>query len=108
MIFLEHNSHFLNVSCEYNANFFCHRVMLTIGCPMKFHNYPMDTQTCRLALQSFGYDLNHNFYQWLRPPRIRRDINLDNHEIKMTHFNFTYSSEGKENIITPSQDCTRP
>jgi len=70
-------------------------VMLTIGCPMKFHNYPMDTQTCRLALQSFGYDLNHNFYQWLRPPRIRRDINLDNHEIKMTHFNFTYSSEGK-------------
>ena len=79
--------------------FFCDRVMLTIGCPMKFHNYPMDTQTCRLALQSFGYDLNHNFYQWLRPPRIRRDINLDNHEIKMTHFNFTYSSEGKENIF---------
>ena len=45
---------------------------------------------------SVGYDIVYNRYRWLRPPHIHEDINLDNHEVNIEHYNFTYTSgEGK-------------
>ncbi len=29
-----------------------YRLMLTIGCPMAFQDYPMDQQVCNLEMQS--------------------------------------------------------
>ena len=47
-------------------------------------------------LISVGYDIFYNRYKWLRPPHIHEDINLDNHEVNIEHYNFTYTSgEGK-------------
>ena len=37
------------------------RMMLTIGCPMKFHHYPMDKQECNLTLQSCKFNIT---YKW--------------------------------------------
>ena len=71
-----------------------HRVMLTIGCPMKFPNYPIDTQICRLKLQSFGYDTNHNTFSWARPPKLVSK-HQDNHRVKMDQCNFTTTEDGK-------------
>eukprot|EP00094_Tigriopus_californicus_P012955 TCALIF_12527-PA protein Name:"Similar to GABRG2 Gamma-aminobutyric acid receptor subunit gamma-2 (Gallus gallus)" AED:0.08 eAED:0.08 QI:200/0.57/0.87/0.87/0.57/0.62/8/750/241 len=68
--------------------------MVTIGCPMSFHIYPMDQQTCRLELQSFGYSLQYNNYTWRRKPFLKRDTVLDNHNVKIAHYEFTYTSDG--------------
>ena len=45
---------------------------------------------------SVGYDIHYNTYHWLRSPHIQKDINLDNHEVNIAEYNFTYTSgEGK-------------
>ena len=38
-------------------DFFIFRFLLTIGCPMAFHNYPMDLQECNLKMQSCKYHI---------------------------------------------------
>ena len=45
-----------------------------------------------------GYDIAYNTYRWLRPPHIHKDINLDNHEVNIKEYKFTYKSgEGNNN-----------
>ena len=41
--------------------FFIFRFLLTIGCPMAFHNYPMDLQECNLKMQSCKYHYTYFF-----------------------------------------------
>ena len=57
-----HTYFFLKKKCEHDffqfvqkCDNFCSRFLLTIGCPMAFHNYPMDLQECNLKLQSCKY-----------------------------------------------------
>ena len=38
--------------------------------------------------------MNHNTYHWLRPPHIQKDINLDNHEVDIKEYNFSYVLDG--------------
>ena len=42
-----------------------------------------------------SHDVNHNTYHWLRPPHIQKDINLDNHEVDIKEYNFSYVLDGK-------------
>ena len=42
-----------------------------------------------------SHDIDHNTYHWLRPPHIQKNINLDNHEVDIKEYNFTYELEGK-------------
>lgn len=44
------------------------RISLTASCPMKLQNYPMDTQICRLYLQSFTYSVKTVKFQWHPEP----------------------------------------
>jgi len=69
-------------------------MMLTVGCPMNFHHYPMDKQMCILSLQSFGYDITFNQYHWYRPPSLHDNIILDNHDVGIEQYQDTYVSEG--------------
>ena len=39
-----------------------------------------------------GYDIEYNTYHWQRKPHIQEDINLDNHEVDIVEYNFTYAS----------------
>ena len=42
-----------------------------------------------------SHDINHNTYHWLREPHIQKDIILDNHEVQIREYNFTYELDGK-------------
>jgi len=72
--------------------------MLTIGCPMSFHQYPMDQQTCYLKMQSFGYDITYFNYSWLRDPHLKTAIHLDNHDVEIvpTTFDNSGNDEGEK------------
>ena len=41
-----------------------------------------------------SHDINHNTYHWLSPPHIQQAINLDNHEVDIKEYNFTYELDG--------------
>uniref|UniRef100_A0A3P9MUW2 Glycine receptor, alpha 4b n=1 Tax=Poecilia reticulata TaxID=8081 RepID=A0A3P9MUW2_POERE len=41
------------------------RLTLTLSCPMDLKNFPMDSQTCIMQLESFGYTMNDLIFEWL-------------------------------------------
>uniref|UniRef100_A0A3P8WAS7 Glycine receptor, alpha 4b n=1 Tax=Cynoglossus semilaevis TaxID=244447 RepID=A0A3P8WAS7_CYNSE len=41
------------------------RLTLTLSCPMNLKNFPMDSQTCIMQLESFGYTMNDLIFEWL-------------------------------------------
>ena len=43
---------------------------------------------------SVGYNLAYNNYTWRRAPMLKQDINLDNHNVKIEEYTFTYKSDG--------------
>ena len=64
--------------------------MVTLACPMSFKHYPMDQQTCRIELQSFGYSNKEVNYTWMRKPILKPGINLDNYNVRIRHYSFHY------------------
>ncbi|XP_054984366.1 gamma-aminobutyric acid receptor subunit pi [Sorex araneus] len=42
------------------------RITTTVACNMDLSKYPMDTQTCKLQLESWGYDQDDVELSWLR------------------------------------------
>ena len=64
--------------------------MVTLACPMSFKHYPMDQQTCRIELQSFGYSNREVNYTWMRVPILKQGIMLDNYNIRIRHYSFHY------------------
>uniref|UniRef100_A0A8C8SMP8 Glycine receptor alpha 4 (pseudogene) n=1 Tax=Pelusios castaneus TaxID=367368 RepID=A0A8C8SMP8_9SAUR len=42
------------------------RLTLILSCPMDLKNFPMDTQTCTMQLESFGYTMNDLIFEWLQ------------------------------------------
>lgn len=40
------------------------RYTLKLSCPMNFRNFPMDTQTCRFEIESYGHKMTDIFYDW--------------------------------------------
>ena len=49
-----------------------------------------------IFFKTVSHDIDHNTYHWLRPPHIQKNINLDNHEVDIKEYNFTYELEGKQ------------
>uniref|UniRef100_A0A8C5RQE9 Gamma-aminobutyric acid receptor subunit pi n=1 Tax=Laticauda laticaudata TaxID=8630 RepID=A0A8C5RQE9_LATLA len=42
------------------------RITTTVACNMDLSKYPLDTQTCKLQMESWGYDENDVRFIWLR------------------------------------------
>ncbi|ETE71226.1 Gamma-aminobutyric acid receptor subunit pi, partial [Ophiophagus hannah] len=42
------------------------RITTTVACNMDLSKYPLDTQTCKLQMESWGYDENDVCFVWLR------------------------------------------
>ncbi|XP_025032158.1 gamma-aminobutyric acid receptor subunit pi [Python bivittatus] len=42
------------------------RITTTVACNMDLSKYPLDTQTCKLQMESWGYDENDVRFMWLR------------------------------------------
>ena len=49
-----------------------------------------------------GYDVTFNTYEWYRPPKLHKNIILDNHDVAIEAYNDTYISEG--NLIRTCQN----
>lgn len=43
--------------CNFQSSFFSYRITTTVACNMDLSKYPMDTQTCRLQLESCKYNI---------------------------------------------------
>ncbi|XP_036423628.1 glycine receptor, alpha 4a [Colossoma macropomum] len=41
------------------------RLSLILSCPTDLKNFPVDTQTCMMQLESFGYTMNEMVFEWL-------------------------------------------
>jgi len=44
--------------------FWASRVTVEANCLLDLHRYPMDSQTCKLVLESYGYTTRHLTYRW--------------------------------------------
>ncbi|XP_054836735.1 gamma-aminobutyric acid receptor subunit pi [Eublepharis macularius] len=42
------------------------RITTTVACNMDLSKYPLDTQTCKLQLESWGYDESDILFTWIR------------------------------------------
>ncbi|XP_056313605.1 glycine receptor, alpha 4b [Danio aesculapii] len=60
------------------------RLTLILSCPMDLKNFPMDTQTCTMQLESFGYTMNDLIFQWLDegPVQVADDLMLPQFVLK--------------------------
>ncbi|KAM8908024.1 glycine receptor, alpha 4a isoform 4-T4 [Spinachia spinachia] len=60
------------------------RLTLTLSCPMDLKNFPMDTQTCTMQLESFGYTMNDLIFEWLseNPVQVADDLTLPQFVLK--------------------------
>lgn len=49
------------------------KISATLSCPMVLHKYPLDTQTCPMTFESFGYTTTTLNLKWLSNPFGRAD-----------------------------------
>ncbi|XP_033112950.1 glycine receptor subunit alpha-2-like [Anneissia japonica] len=63
------------------------RLSLLLSCPMKFHQFPMDNQTCTLQLESYGYTTEDVIFTWREgtPVDISGDVELPTFSIVNLH-----------------------
>jgi len=53
------------------------KISATLSCPMKLQKYPLDTQTCPMMFESFGYTMDTMYFAWLDSPvQIDGDLQL--------------------------------
>ncbi|XP_068061529.1 gamma-aminobutyric acid receptor subunit pi-like isoform X3 [Anomalospiza imberbis] len=76
------------------------RITTTVACNMDLSKYPMDTQTCRLQLESWGYDENDVTFAWLRG-------NDSVHGIEKLRLS-QYTVEHYHTLVSKSQQETAP
>ena len=60
--------HELDKMCMMEFIIFCRHLLVTFTCPMKLHNYPMDTQSCPIMIESFGQTMDKLQFVWLENP----------------------------------------
>ncbi|KAM4620320.1 glycine receptor, alpha 4b [Polymixia lowei] len=60
------------------------RLTLILSCPMDLKNFPMDSQTCTMQLESFGYTMNDLIFEWLDvgPVQVADDLMLPQFVLK--------------------------
>ncbi|XP_070533087.1 glycine receptor subunit alpha-2-like isoform X2 [Ptychodera flava] len=52
------------------------RYSLKLSCYMSLHSFPMDSQTCRIKLESYGYTTKDLKFEWKRDKPIQKDDDL--------------------------------
>jgi cation transporter family protein len=71
------------------------KISATLSCPMDLKKFPMDTQTCPMAFESFGYTMDTMYFgQLTAPVDISDDLqmpqfSLVEHKIKDCSMNYT-------------------
>ncbi|XP_069973588.1 glycine receptor subunit alpha-1-like [Penaeus vannamei] len=80
-------------------------VLLIIDCPMKFHSYPFDVQTCSVTMTSFEYDAEELKLFWL-PQKVTHSRHLSDqlpdYELKVLPESLTEHHWCQDCIVEPS------
>ncbi|XP_035702710.1 glycine receptor subunit alpha-4-like [Folsomia candida] len=63
------------------------RVLLKLSCPMKFHYFPADTQTCEFLIRGFSYNENLLNLQWYKGPYLA-DRDESNFDVQLSGYEF--------------------
>uniref|UniRef100_UPI00358EF523 glycine receptor subunit alpha-2-like isoform X1 n=2 Tax=Myxine glutinosa TaxID=7769 RepID=UPI00358EF523 len=53
------------------------RLTLTLGCNMDLRYFPMDTQVCRIIIESYGYSTEDLLFQWEKHNPVQVDEQLE-------------------------------
>ncbi|CAD5114969.1 DgyrCDS3999 [Dimorphilus gyrociliatus] len=78
------------------------KITATLSCPMKLHKYPLDTQTCPMMFESFGYTTDTLVYDWLDNP-----VEMDSGQLDLPQFRFVkfFLKDCSQNYTTGSYPC---
>uniref|UniRef100_S4RAR3 Glycine radical domain-containing protein n=1 Tax=Petromyzon marinus TaxID=7757 RepID=S4RAR3_PETMA len=76
---------------------------LTLACPMNLEYYPLDTQECRINLESFGYTTQDLIFQWDENEPLVVATNLYTPKFKLS--NHTELGDCSKEYLTGTHSC---
>uniref|UniRef100_A0A3Q2W9J5 Glycine receptor, beta b n=1 Tax=Haplochromis burtoni TaxID=8153 RepID=A0A3Q2W9J5_HAPBU len=88
------------------------RLSVTLSCPLDLTLFPMDTQRCKMQLESFGYTTDDLQFMWQTGDPVQMDaIALPQFDIRqedITYGNCTkyYAGTGILSVLSLSSECT--
>uniref|UniRef100_A0A3Q0QTA4 Glycine receptor, beta b n=1 Tax=Amphilophus citrinellus TaxID=61819 RepID=A0A3Q0QTA4_AMPCI len=88
------------------------RLSITLSCPLDLTLFPMDTQKCKMQLESFGYTTDDLQFMWQTGDPVQMDaIALPQFDIRqedITYGNCTkyYAGTGILSVLSLSSECT--
>ncbi|XP_032804097.1 glycine receptor subunit alpha-2-like isoform X1 [Petromyzon marinus] len=85
------------------AVFYSIRLSLTLACPMNLEYYPLDTQECRINLESFGYTTQDLIFQWDENEPLVVATNLYTPKFKLS--NHTELGDCSKEYLTGTHSC---
>uniref|UniRef100_A0A3B3R0Z7 Glycine receptor beta n=1 Tax=Paramormyrops kingsleyae TaxID=1676925 RepID=A0A3B3R0Z7_9TELE len=88
------------------------RLSVTLSCPLDLTLFPMDTQKCKMQLESFGYTTDDLVFSWQSGDPVQMDeIALPQFDVKqeeIVYGNCTkyYKGTGILSVLSLSSECT--
>ncbi|XP_071264277.1 glycine receptor subunit beta-like isoform X1 [Salvelinus alpinus] len=64
------------------------RLSVTLSCPLDLTLFPMDTQLCKMQLESFGYTTSDLVFMWMTDPVQMDEIALPQFDIKQQEIQY--------------------
>ncbi|XP_045074982.1 glycine receptor subunit beta-like isoform X2 [Coregonus clupeaformis] len=64
------------------------RLSVTLSCPLDLTLFPMDTQLCKMQLESFGYTTSDLVFMWMADPVQMDEIALPQFDIKQQEIEY--------------------
>uniref|UniRef100_A0A3P8URY0 Glycine receptor, beta b n=1 Tax=Cynoglossus semilaevis TaxID=244447 RepID=A0A3P8URY0_CYNSE len=88
------------------------RLSITLSCPLDLTLFPMDTQRCKMQLESFGYTTDDLQFMWQTGDPVQMDaIALPQFDIRQEDIDYGnctkfYSGTGILSVLSLSSECT--
>ncbi|XP_055034641.2 glycine receptor, beta b isoform X2 [Misgurnus anguillicaudatus] len=88
------------------------RLSVTLSCPLDLTLFPMDTQRCKMQLESFGYTTDDLQFMWQSGDPVQmEEIALPQFDIKQEDIEYGnctkfYSGTGILSVLSLSSECT--
>ncbi|KTG45909.1 hypothetical protein cypCar_00035678, partial [Cyprinus carpio] len=88
------------------------RLSVTLSCPLDLTLFPMDTQRCKMQLESFGYTTDDLQFMWQSGDPVQMDeIALPQFDIKQEDIEYGnctkyYAGTGILSVLSLSSECT--
>ncbi|VIO92725.1 Uncharacterized protein BM_BM5890 [Brugia malayi] len=100
-----HNS-FLRIDPD-GTVFTSQRLTVTATCPMKLQLFPMDSQKCKLEIESYGYTIATIHYHWCQLKDVHCEAAVKVEPFELTSYRFTSLCINKTIATTSSGSYSR-